>query len=55
MKIPETIQEIMLHTNLHLDMSIQELLTYPEHDNWLYESQNMKRAYTSSELVATAL
>lgn len=36
-------------------MSIAELLTYPEHDNWLYEIHDNKRAYQSSEFVIAAL
>ncbi len=36
-------------------MQIQELIAYPEHDEWRYQSQGGIRAYTSAEFVVEAL
>lgn len=51
---PENLEEAIVFAATELDMTLQELVALPEQDDWLYESHQGKRAFTSAEFVMAA-
>jgi len=54
-QLPDSLDETLQFASIDLNMSLQDLLAIPEKDEWRYDTQNGREAFTPASFVVQAL